>query len=134
MRGVRFLLEFAKPDEAMSTWGVKSTIVVFGSARIQEDGSPDHRRWYAAAREFGAIASKRGGAHLSARHERHNVICTKLLGGRTLVHVYAASSPGAEFEHVEPDLEDVYFTVMAGHHRAAAGSFESANSLETAGR
>ena len=76
MRGVRFLLEFAKPDEALSAWGVRSTIVVFGSARIQEDGSPDHRRWYAAAREFGAIASKRGGAHLSAKHERHNVICT----------------------------------------------------------
>ena len=76
MRGVRFLLEFAKPDEAMTSWGVLSTIVVFGSARILEDGSDDHRRWYAAAREFAAIASKRGGAHLSAKHERHNVICT----------------------------------------------------------
>ncbi len=76
MRGVRFLLEFAKPDEAMNIWGVCSTIVVFGSARIREDGSPDHQRWYAAAREFAAIASKRGGAHLSAKHERHNVICT----------------------------------------------------------
>ena len=76
MRGVRFLLEFAKVDEALRNWSVRSTIVVFGSARIQEKGSPDHQRWYAAAREFGAIASKRGGAHLSARQERHNVICT----------------------------------------------------------
>ncbi|WP_293678209.1 LOG family protein [uncultured Phenylobacterium sp.] len=76
MRGVRFLLEFAKPDEAMNSWGVRSTIVVFGSARIREDGPDEHRRWYAAARAFGAIASLRGGAHLSARHERHNVICT----------------------------------------------------------
>src|SRR3982751_4799284 len=76
MRGVRFLLEFAKPDEALSSWGVRSTIVVFGAARIREDGTDDHRRWYAAARAFGAIASKAGGAHLSARHERHNVICT----------------------------------------------------------
>ena len=76
MRGVRFLLEFAKPDEAMDTWGVRSTIVVFGSARIREDGSHDHRRWYAAAREFAAIASRLGGAQLSARKERHNVICT----------------------------------------------------------
>lgn len=76
MRGVRFLLEFAKADEALSTWGVLSTIVVFGSSRIREDGPPDHRRWYAAAREFAAIASKEGGAYLSARQERHNVICT----------------------------------------------------------
>ena len=51
------------------------------------------------------------------------VISTKLLAGRTIVHVYAESSPGAEFEPVEPDLKDVYFSVMGGHHdrRAAAG-------------
>jgi uncharacterized protein (TIGR00730 family) len=76
MRGVRFLLEFAKADEAMKTWGVCSTIVVFGSARIREDGPDPHPRWYAEARKFGAIASQRGGAYLSAKRERHNVICT----------------------------------------------------------
>src|SRR5262245_36505758 len=51
------------------------------------------------------------------------VISTKLLAGRTIAHVYADASPGVEFEAVEPDLKDVYFTVMAGHHRRrAAGS------------
>ncbi|HET7622199.1 MAG TPA: ABC transporter ATP-binding protein [Gemmatimonadaceae bacterium] len=51
-----------------------------------------------------------------------SVISTKLLAGRTIVHIYAESSPGAEFEPAEPELEDVYFSVMAGHHgrRAAA--------------
>ena len=44
------------------------------------------------------------------------VISTKLLAGRTIMHVYAEASPGAEFEMVEPDLEDVYFSVMAGRH------------------
>jgi ABC-type multidrug transport system ATPase subunit len=44
------------------------------------------------------------------------VISTKLLAGRTVVHVYAPSSPGAAFDPVEPELKDVYFTVMAGHH------------------
>ena len=44
------------------------------------------------------------------------VISTKLLAGRTIVHVYAATSPGAEFEPVEPHLEDVYFSVMGRHH------------------
>jgi uncharacterized protein (TIGR00730 family) len=76
MRGVRFLLEFAKADEALKAWGVKSTIVVFGSARVREDGPDPHPRWYAAAREFGALASQRGGAYLSGGAERHNVICT----------------------------------------------------------
>lgn len=76
MRGVRFLLEFAKADEGLRTWGVMSTIVVFGSARIREDGPDPHPRWYAAAREFGAIASEHGGAKLDAGQVRHNVICT----------------------------------------------------------
>jgi ABC-type multidrug transport system ATPase subunit len=50
------------------------------------------------------------------------VISTKLLAGRTIVHVYAGSPPGPDFEAVEPDLKDVYFSVMGGHHgrRAAA--------------
>ena len=56
MRGVRFLLEFAKVDEALRDWGVRSTIVVFGSARVRERGPGRQAAWYAAAREFGAIA------------------------------------------------------------------------------
>jgi uncharacterized protein (TIGR00730 family) len=76
MRGVRFLLEFAKPDEALRAWGVHSTIVVFGGARIREDGPGDQARWYAEARAFAALASLRGGAHLSSDEDRYNVICT----------------------------------------------------------
>ena len=45
----------------------------------------------------------------------HAVISTKLLAGRTLVHVYNESSPGSEYEAAEPDLEDVYFSTMTGH-------------------
>src|SRR5688500_12587491 len=44
------------------------------------------------------------------------VVATALLAGRTIVHVRADGSPGAEYEAVEPGLEDVYFSVMAGHH------------------
>jgi ABC-type multidrug transport system ATPase subunit len=44
------------------------------------------------------------------------VISTKLLSGRTIVHVYSETSPGSDFEPVEPDLKDVYFSVMGGHH------------------
>ncbi|WP_334163596.1 TIGR00730 family Rossman fold protein [Phenylobacterium sp.] len=76
MRGVRFMLEFSKADLALKAWGVRSTIVVFGSARIGENGDGQHARWYAAAREFGAIASKRGGAFLEGQPFRDNVIAT----------------------------------------------------------
>ena len=53
---------------------------------------------------------------LTALERELPVISTKLLAGRTIVHVYADSSPGAAFEPVDPGFQDVYFSVMAGHH------------------
>ena len=53
---------------------------------------------------------------LPALEREQAVISTKLLGGRTVVHVYANASPGSAFEPVEPDMKDVYFSVMTGHH------------------
>ncbi|HLM66519.1 MAG TPA: ABC transporter ATP-binding protein [Longimicrobium sp.] len=54
-------------------------------------------------------------AELPALEREHAVISTRLLAGRTVVQVYGEARPGAAFEPVEPDLEDVYFSVMAGH-------------------
>ena len=77
MRGVRFLMEYAKAEEALRAWGVRSTIVVFGSARIGENGDPLHVRWYDAARAFGRLASERGGALVGQPGQpRDNVIAT----------------------------------------------------------
>jgi ABC-2 type transport system ATP-binding protein len=44
----------------------------------------------------------------------HAVISTKLYAGRTVAHVYCDTSPGPDFESVKPDLEDVYFSAIAG--------------------
>ncbi|NEU08051.1 ABC transporter ATP-binding protein [Flavihumibacter sp. R14] len=51
---------------------------------------------------------------LPAIDEEHQVISAKILSGRTMVHVYSPEMPGDGFEPVEPDLEDVYFSTMAG--------------------
>ncbi len=76
MRGVRFLLEFAKAEEELRRWGVRSTVVVFGSARVGETGSPRHRRWYGEARAFGRLVSEQGGALIDNGGQRDNVIAT----------------------------------------------------------
>lgn len=52
---------------------------------------------------------------LPALEREHAVISTKLLAGRTIVHVYGDAAPGPGFEPAEPDLEDVYFSTMAGY-------------------
>jgi ABC-type multidrug transport system ATPase subunit len=59
---------------------------------------------------------------LPALEARMPVISTKLLAGRTIVHVLADSAPGAEFEAVEPDMKDVYFSVMAKRRTPVAGA------------
>ena len=66
---------------------------------------------------------------LPALERRLSVISTKLTAGRTIAHVYAESSPGPEFEPVEPDMKDVYFSVMAGHYRRRAEAPRSAIAL-----
>ena len=91
MRGVRLQLESMKADEALRAWGVRSTIVVFGSSRVREDGSPRHATWYAQARAFGRIASERGGALHPVAGIRDNVIATG--GGPGIME---AASRGAQ--------------------------------------
>ncbi len=56
---------------------------------------------------------------LASLPAEHNIISAKRLSGRTLVHVYCPENPGNGFEPVEPDLEDVYFSTMTGHHLPA---------------
>lgn len=76
MRGLRFLLEYEKAEKYLRSWGVRSTLVVFGSARVLEDGPPQHARWYREARTFARLASERGGALTSNGGVRDNVIAT----------------------------------------------------------
>jgi ABC-2 type transport system ATP-binding protein len=53
---------------------------------------------------------------LPEMEREHRVISTKLLGGRTVIHVYSDEGPSG-FDMVQPDLEDVYFSAMGGHYR-----------------
>lgn len=94
-RGLRFMLEYQKAEERLRAWGIRTTIVVFGSARVLHRGSDDpaaataplppgaepragaaSARWYDEAREFGRIASERGGALRPIDGVLDNVIAT----------------------------------------------------------
>ena len=96
MRGTRFQLEYSKADLLLRDWGVRSTIIVFGSARtpsteqaeaVAKAASTDAERAHAErlvrraavyeeARTFGRIASQRGGAFAPHERWRDNVIAT----------------------------------------------------------
>ena len=96
MRSIRFALEYAKAELALRDWGIRSTIIVFGGARIPSPEEAEEAagaardaadtqiaermrvqsKFYATAREFGRIASQRGGAFGPQHRWRDNVIAT----------------------------------------------------------
>jgi uncharacterized protein (TIGR00730 family) len=95
MRAVRFALEYSKADLLLRDWGIRSTVIVFGSARVPSpervaawqdaaqslDGTQKarvqrHLGWYESARELGRIVSERGGALAPRERWRDNVIAT----------------------------------------------------------
>jgi ABC-type multidrug transport system ATPase subunit len=57
---------------------------------------------------------------LARLSERHQVISTRLLAGKTIVHILSQESPGDGFDPAPPDLEDAYFSTISRHARAAA--------------
>jgi uncharacterized protein (TIGR00730 family) len=71
-RGIRFQLEYQKAEEYLRAWGVESTVVVFGSARIKEGGT---NHWYEDARAFAKLCSHEGGA-MHKTKPLNNVIAT----------------------------------------------------------
>ncbi len=96
MRSIRFALEYAKAELLLRDWGIRSTIIVFGGARIPSPEAAEkaaaaaataaekaaaermlrQSKYYQVAREFGRIASERGGAFAPRQRWRDNVIAT----------------------------------------------------------
>jgi uncharacterized protein (TIGR00730 family) len=76
MRGERLHMEYKKAEEGLRACGVRSTIVVFGSARASPTPGGRSSRRYEEARRFGRIASERGGALKPRDGFRDNVIAT----------------------------------------------------------
>jgi ABC-2 type transport system ATP-binding protein len=60
-----------------------------------------------------------GKGELAAVQAEHAVISTKLVAGRTVVHVFSESQP-AGFEPVNASLEDVYFSTLHKSDEKAA--------------
>ena len=98
MRDIRFALEYAKADLGMRDWGIRSTVIVFGSARTK----PESPR-YEADRQFGRIVSERGGALAPHHRWRDNVIATGGGGG-----IMEAANRGA----MEAEAPSIGFNIV----------------------
>ena len=54
-RPLRLAMELMKPELMQAEAGIRSTVVVFGSARVKPD-----TRWYEAARQFAFLVTEAG--------------------------------------------------------------------------
>jgi len=88
-------------------------MAIIDKGRILLEAEPLHAVAELRGRVWERLVAK---AELPAMERDHNVLSTKLLAGRTLIRVSNDSAPSPAFHAVEPDLQDVYFSVM---HSAA---------------
>ena len=51
--------------------------------------------------------------------ERHEILSTRLVAGRTVLHVLSRADPGDGFAPADAGLQDVYFSTLAHARRAA---------------
>lgn len=51
-------------------------------------------------------------SQLALHQEKYRIISTKLVAGRPLIHVYSETTIHDDFQQVEPDLEDVFFSSL----------------------
>lgn len=92
-------------------------MAIIAGGRIVKTGAPLELIASMAGRVWRKTIAKN---ELDAHRRDHEVIATRLFGGRTVIHVFADTDPGDGFASVQGGLEDVYFSTLAGTRRQAA--------------
>ncbi len=92
-------------------------MAIIANGRIVTTGAPLELIAALAGRVWRRTIDK---GELEAFKREHEVIATRLFGGRTVIHVLADARPGEHFEPMEGGLEDVYFSTLARTRRVAA--------------
>jgi ABC-type multidrug transport system ATPase subunit len=91
-----------------------ASLAVINKGRVLLTGEPAQLVAAVAGKIWRKTVRKDEVAELKARLP---LISTRLQAGRTLVRAYADVAPEAGFESIEADLEDVYFSAIAGYLR-----------------
>lgn len=88
-----------------------TNMAVIHLGRVLYAGGPDEAVAALDGKIWARIATK---TELAQLQTQHRVISHKLIAGRPLVHVFSELPPGDGFEPARPDLEDVFFSKIAG--------------------
>ncbi|HUP90379.1 MAG TPA: ABC transporter ATP-binding protein [Longimicrobiales bacterium] len=91
-------------------------VAVLADGRVQREGAPQELVRATAGRIWKKIIER---GELAQLREQYEVLSTRLLAGRTVIHILADSDPGNGFTSVDAGLEDVYFSTLADSRRVA---------------
>ncbi|MGI4819133.1 MAG: ABC transporter ATP-binding protein [Janthinobacterium lividum] len=89
-------------------------MAVLSGGRIQKEGAPLELIDSLKGRVWRTTIEKE---QLEDYRAKYEVISTRLFAGRTVIHVLSDTSPGAAFEPVGGNLEDVYFSTLSASRR-----------------
>ncbi len=91
-------------------------MAVLAGGRIQLEGAPLELIQRTRGRIWMKVIER---SELDRYKEESEVISTRLLAGRTVIHVLSDGEPGNGFAVAESGLEDLYFATLARSRRAA---------------
>ncbi len=94
-----------------------SRVAIINKGRVLLTGKPAELVASVAGRIWLKTVAK---SEVAALRAQLPVISTRLSAGNTLVRAYADAQPAPGFQSAEPDLEDVYFSAIAGRLQPTA--------------
>lgn len=83
------------------------SMAIIDEGELLFSGAPDAAEAELAGKIWQKSIDK---SDLEGYTQRYQVISTKLVAGRPLIHIFSDTEPDEPFEAVQPDLEDVFFS------------------------
>ncbi|WP_444883225.1 ABC transporter ATP-binding protein [Microbulbifer sp. PSTR4-B] len=94
-------------------------MAILAAGQIVAQGKPEELISKLQGRVWRRTVDK---SELEECHNNFDVISTRLLAGRHIVHALADTQPAVGFEQLQPDLEDVYFSTLFSNKKAQVAS------------
>lgn len=88
-----------------------SNMAIINEGVLLYVGAPDQALASISGRVWEKSISK---AEIDQYKEQYQIISTKLVGGKPLIHIFSETPPGNDFQAAETTLEDVFFAKIFG--------------------
>jgi ABC-2 type transport system ATP-binding protein len=88
-----------------------SQMAIIDKGKVLYSGSPDIAIKTLSGKIWEKSIDK---PDMESYRSAHKMISSKLVAGKPLIHIYSDAAPGTDFQPVEADLEDVFFTRISG--------------------